>query len=98
MLAKPGHAVFRPLRAPTWPGAQRHRAAGPNKPRPHALDRAGYRTHGIGKFPLQPILAPARLRMPDSNAFWTLPESRDWTGPFYGFAGVDLLIGESVAS
>lgn len=65
---------------------------------PHALKRNGYRTHGVGKFHFQPILAPAEYRMPDSNAFWTLPESEGWRGPFYGFDTVDILIGESAAA
>lgn len=64
----------------------------------HAFARGGYRTHGIGKFHFQPILAPAALKMPDSNAFWKLPESRYWRGPFYGFETVDILIGESAAA
>ena len=64
----------------------------------HALARAGYRTHGVGKFHFQPILAAAELRMPDSNAFWGLPESQHWQGPFYGFETADILIGESAAA
>jgi arylsulfatase A-like enzyme len=64
----------------------------------HDLKRAGYQTHGVGKFHFQPILASAEHQMPDSNAFWTLPESKDWTGPFYGFDTVDILIGESVGA
>lgn len=64
----------------------------------HALQRAGMKTHGIGKFHFQPILAGPEHRMPDSNAFWESAESKDWRGPFYGFDTVDMLIGESVAS
>lgn len=64
----------------------------------HDLKAANYRTHGVGKFHFQPILAGAEHAMPDSNAFWTLPESEDWTGPFYGFDSVDILIGESVSA
>ena len=55
----------------------------------------GIRTHGVGKFHFQPILASASYRMPESNAFWTLPESETWRGPFYGFQTVDFVIGES---
>ena len=61
----------------------------------HALLNAGYRTHGVGKQHLQPLLAPAHLNMPDSRAFWTLPDSDHWNGPFYGYETVDLLLGES---
>lgn len=64
----------------------------------HDLAEAGYRTHGVGKFHFQPILAPVEQAMPDSNAFWTLPQSKDWNGPFYGFDTVDILIGESVSA
>ncbi len=59
------------------------------------LVSAGYRTHGVGKQHLQPLLAPADYRMPDSRAFWDLPESRHWTGPYYGYQTLDLLLGES---
>lgn len=65
---------------------------------PHVFAKAGYRTHGVGKFHFQPILAPAALRMPDSNAFWRLPESSAWNGPFYGFETAEILIGESAAA
>src|SRR5215472_16010281 len=64
---------------------------------PHALARAGFRTHGIGKFHFQPILAPAASRMPESNAFWGLPESTGWIGPYYGFQTAEFVIGESAA-
>jgi arylsulfatase A-like enzyme len=64
----------------------------------HAAMRAGYRTHGIGKFHFQPILAPLDLRMPESNAFWELPESAGWSGPYYGFQTVEFVIGESAAA
>src|SRR5262245_44250600 len=64
----------------------------------HDLARAGYRTYGVGKFHFQPILAPAQHAMPDSDAFWSLPESESWRGPFYGFERVDIVIGESAAS
>lgn len=59
---------------------------------------AGIRTHGVGKFHFQPILASAAYGMPESNAFWTLPESENWRGPFYGFQTVDFVIGESFTS
>jgi arylsulfatase A-like enzyme len=62
------------------------------------LSRAGYQTYGVGKFHFQPILAPAEYAMPDSDAFWSLPESESWHGPFYGFDRVGIVIGESAAS
>lgn len=64
----------------------------------HALGRAGFRTHGVGKFHFQPILAPADYRMPESNAFWDAPEATGWTGPYYGFQTVEFVIGESAAA
>lgn len=64
----------------------------------HDFKAGGYATRGVGKFHFQPILAPAALAMPDSNAFWELPQSRGWTGPFYGFDEVDILIGESAVA
>src|SRR5690242_6677417 len=64
----------------------------------HALARAGFRTHGIGKFHFQPILAPAKFRMPESNAFWELSESAGWNGPYYGFEIAEFVIGESAAA
>lgn len=56
---------------------------------------AGYRTHGVGKQHLQPLLAPVEYRMPDSRGFWDLPESDGWNGPYYGYQTLDLLLGES---
>jgi arylsulfatase A-like enzyme len=65
---------------------------------PHALARAGFRTHGIGKFHFQPILAPATFHMPESSAFWEQPESAGWRGPYYGFQTAEFVIGESAAA
>lgn len=59
------------------------------------LAAQGYRTHGVGKQHLQPLLAPPELKMPDSRAFWELPDSKGWNGPYYGYQTVDLLLGES---
>lgn len=59
------------------------------------LTGAGYRTHGVGKQHLQPLLAPPEYEMPDSRAFWSKPGASDWNGPFYGYQTVDLLLGES---
>jgi len=62
---------------------------------PTVLSENGYRTHGVGKQHLQPLLAPADRNMPDSRAFWNKPDSVDWNGPYYGYQTVDLLLGES---
>ena len=64
----------------------------------HLLQQAGYRTHGIGKFHFQPILAGAEHEMPESNAFWQTPASAGWTGPYFGFDTAAFVIGESFAS
>lgn len=61
----------------------------------NTLAAAGYKTHGVGKQHLQPLLAPAEYHMPDSRAFWTLPESNHWNGPYYGYQTQDLHLGES---
>ncbi len=61
----------------------------------HYLSEAGYRTHSVGKQHLQPLLAPAHHRMPDSRAFWDSPESKNWNGPLFGYQTLDLLLGES---
>jgi len=62
---------------------------------PDLLSGSGYRTHGVGKQHLQPLLAPPDRGMPDSRAFWVTPESADWNGPYYGYQTVDLMLGES---
>jgi len=62
---------------------------------PAMLSQAGYRTYGIGKHHLQPILAPDRFGMPESEAFWQRPESQGWKGPYYGFQEVQFVIGEA---
>jgi arylsulfatase A-like enzyme len=62
---------------------------------PGRLADAGYRTHGIGKHHLQPILAPAELNMPESTAFWQNPEAAHWKGPYYGLQSVNFVIGEA---
>ena len=64
----------------------------------HALRRAGFRTHGIGKFHFQPILAPSTYHMPESNAFWDVEEAASWHGPYYGFQTAEFVIGESAAA
>ena len=40
----------------------------------------GYQTHSVGKQHLQPLLAPAKLNMPDSRAFWEKPDATTWNG------------------
>ncbi len=64
----------------------------------HVMMDNGMRTHGVGKFHFQPILAPVSYGMPESNAFWELAQSEGWRGPFFGFESVDFVIGESFAS
>ena len=59
------------------------------------LADAGYRTHSVGKQHLQPLLAPAKYNMPDSRAFWRSAAAEEWSGPYYGFQTLDLLLGES---
>ena len=62
---------------------------------PGQLMQAGYRTHGVGKHHLQPILAPAEYAMPESAAFWSGKDADAWTGPYYGFQDVAFVIGEA---
>lgn len=62
---------------------------------PEILTGNGYQTYGIGKHHLQPILAPGRFEMPESEAFWQRPEAHDWQGPYYGFQEVNFVIGEA---
>lgn len=62
---------------------------------PKMMARTGYRTYGIGKHHLQPILAPDRFVMPESEAFWQRSEACDWQGPYYGFQEVQFVIGEA---
>jgi len=61
----------------------------------HVLKGAGYNTYGMGKFHFQPTHAPKEYGLPESNNFWTLPQSEGWDGPFYGFDKVDFVIGDS---
>lgn len=62
---------------------------------PAMLSAAGYRTHGVGKHHLQPILAPADRGMPESTAFWESAASDSWNGPYYGLQTVEFVIGEA---
>ena len=60
---------------------------------PAILASSGYRTHGVGKFHLQPMRAPAELELPDSFAYWSRPGAESWDGPFYGFEQIQSVIG-----
>ena len=62
---------------------------------PGLLCAAGYHTHGVGKHHLQPILAPAERKMPESTAFWKGAAAKSWSGPYYGFQKVEFVIGEA---
>ena len=62
---------------------------------PGILASAGYRTHGVGKHHLQPILAPQKFAMPESVAFWDRESAKSWTGPYFGFQTVEFVIGEA---
>jgi arylsulfatase A-like enzyme len=62
---------------------------------PGQLATAGYRTHGVGKHHLQPILAPADYAMPESTEYWKSAAADTWTGPYYGFQSVEFVIGEA---
>ena len=61
---------------------------------PRTLVENGFRTHGVGKFHLQPLQAPADRRMPESLAFWEQPDAHEWRGPYYGFETIDMMMGE----
>lgn len=61
---------------------------------PQVLADNGYRTHGVGKFHLQPSLAGAEWNMPESIAFWQSRDHMGWTGPYYGFQTVEFVFGD----
>ena len=63
---------------------------------PGLLSRAGYHTRAIGKLHLQPIMADAALRYPESVPFWKAGLGDRWHGPYFGYDTVDFLIGESL--
>ncbi|RWD29449.1 sulfatase-like hydrolase/transferase [Mesorhizobium sp.] len=60
-----------------------------------ALSLAGYATKGVGKLHFQPLLAPVERDMPESLAYWESPGSESWSGPYFGFDAVDLVMGEA---
>lgn len=62
---------------------------------PEQLSGYEYRTHGVGKHHLQPILAPAEHAMPESAAFWKSASGKFWNGPYYGLKNVEFVIGEA---
>lgn len=59
------------------------------------LKDQGLVTHAIGKLHYQPLLAPAALDMPESLAYWDRLGAASWTGPYYGFDHVELVLGEA---
>ncbi|WP_153495335.1 sulfatase [Sinorhizobium meliloti] len=59
------------------------------------LSQAGYETHAVGKLHYQPLLASSSLNMPESIAFWDRPDAQRWSGPYYGFREVELVMGEA---
>ena len=63
---------------------------------PGLLAAAGYDTHAAGKLHLQPILADAALRFPESVPFWKAGHGEGWHGPYFGYDTVDFMIGESL--
>ena len=62
---------------------------------PELLRQDGDKTHGVGKFHLQPLQAAAEHRMPDSIAFWRIEAAEHWRGSFFGFESVDTVLGEA---
>jgi arylsulfatase A-like enzyme len=63
---------------------------------PGLLVDADYRTHAVGKLHLQPIMAHEKRLYPESVPFWQAGHGRDWSGPYFGYQSVDLMIGESL--
>ncbi len=59
------------------------------------LKTKGLATHAIGKLHYQPLLAPGAYNMPESLAFWNAGSAPGWTGPYFGFDEVELVLGEA---
>lgn len=57
------------------------------------LAAEGYRTAAIGKLHLTPTRSSARRGYEESMALWREREMRDWHGPYYGFARVEMTLG-----
>jgi arylsulfatase A-like enzyme len=62
---------------------------------PGLLSDAGWDTHAVGKLHLQPIMADASHRFPESVPFWQAGLGEDWNGPYFGYRTVAFMIGES---
>jgi arylsulfatase len=59
------------------------------------LKARGLATHAIGKLHYQPLLAPRVYNMPESLVFWNPGSTTGWSGPYYGFDEVELVLGEA---
>lgn len=59
------------------------------------LKAKGLATHAIGKLHYQPLLAPIDNNMPESLAFWSTRNAAAWSGPYFGFDAVELVLGEA---
>ena len=58
----------------------------------HVLAGAGYETRAVGKLHFTPLCSPAETGFPESHALWQSGALDDWTGPYYGFNNVELLV------
>lgn len=60
-----------------------------------ALKNKGISTYAVGKLHYQPLLGSREHQMPESLAYWANPAASAWSGPFYGFDHVSLVLGEA---